>query len=55
MSPLDSRPDRRVGGVLIVVFLLGFVGASLAAIINGGTPPEPQRATLQLARPAAPL
>ena len=41
-----TRPDRRFGIVLIVVFTIGILGASLATFQNGGGVPDPATATL---------
>ena len=35
-----SKPDRRAGFVLIAVFTIGMLGASVAAALNGGKPPQ---------------
>jgi len=57
MSPSyhDTTPDRRAGFVLIAVFALGILGASLATIINGGEVPNAPHATVYLTRATAPL
>jgi hypothetical protein len=57
MSPSyhDTRPDRRAGFVLIAVFVLGILGASLATIINGGEVPDATHATVHLVKTDAPL
>ena len=50
-----SRPDRRFGIVLIAVFTLGILGASLATIMNGGELPQSAAATVHLTKTSAPL
>jgi hypothetical protein len=50
-----TKPDRRAGLVLIAVFTLGFLGASLATIMNGGELPRAPAASVHLAKIAAPL
>jgi hypothetical protein len=42
MSRLNyrSKPDRRAGLVLIAIFTIGMLGASVAAALNGGKPPQ---------------
>ena len=50
-----TRPDRRFGTVLIVVFALGILGGSLATIMNGGEVPVSTAATLHLAKASRPL
>lgn len=50
-----TRPDRRFGFVLIVVFTIGILGASLATIRNGGEVPAQATATVHLTKAAAPL
>jgi hypothetical protein len=49
------RPDRRFGIVLIAVFALGILGASLATIMNGGELPQSAAATVHLTKISAPL
>jgi hypothetical protein len=59
MSPssYDTKPDRRAGFVLIAVFVLGILGASLATVINGGHLPQSASttATVHLTKTTAPL
>lgn len=59
MSPSyhDTKPDRRAGIVLITVFILGILGASLATAMNGGQLPESAAATatVHLTKMTAPL
>ena len=59
MSPshYDTKPDRRAGIVLIAVFVLGILGASLATVMNGGELPESATATatVHLTKMTAPL
>jgi hypothetical protein len=57
MSLLNYRakPDRRAGVVLIAVFVLGILGASLAAAMNGGEPPQSVSAIMHLTKVTAPL
>jgi hypothetical protein len=57
MSPSyhDTTPDRRAGFVLIAVFALGILGASLATIISGGEVPDATRTTMYLVKTDAPL
>lgn len=57
MSPshYDTKPDRRAGIVLIAVFVLGILGASLATVMNGGDLPQSASATVHLTKIAAPL
>jgi hypothetical protein len=50
-----TQPDLRAGFVLVTVFVLGILGASLAAIKNGGEPPRSASATAHLIKIAAPL
>jgi hypothetical protein len=49
------RPDRRAGFVLITVFVLGILGASVAAVINGGNPQRSVEATVQLTKLIGPM
>jgi hypothetical protein len=57
MSPshYDTKPDHRAGIVLIAVFVLGILGASLATAMNGGDLPQSASATVHLTKIAAPL
>lgn len=57
MSPsyYDTKPDHRAGIVLIAVFVLGILGASLATVMNGGELPQSASATVHLTRMTAPL
>jgi hypothetical protein len=56
LSNYRTTPDRRAGIVLIAVFTLGILGASLAAIINGGqVPAQSASATVHLTKLSAPL
>jgi hypothetical protein len=57
MSPscYDTKPDRRAGIVLIAVFVLGMLGASLATVMNGGDLPRSASATVHLTKMTAPL
>jgi hypothetical protein len=57
MSPSyhDTRPDHRAGFVLIAVFTLGILGASLATVINGGEVPDSTHATVHLTKATSPL
>ena len=57
MSPscYDTKPDRRAGIVLIAVFVLGMLGASLATVMNGGDLPQSASATVHLTKMTAPL
>lgn len=50
-----TKPDRRAGFVLIVVFTLGILGASLAAAMNGGDLPQSASASVHLPKMTAPL
>jgi hypothetical protein len=50
-----TRPDRRFGFVLIVVFTIGILGASLATVMNGGEVPQSATATVHLTKASAPL
>ena len=50
-----TRPDRRFGFVLIVVFTIGILGASLATVMNGGKVPHSATATVHLTKASAPL
>jgi hypothetical protein len=49
-----SKPDRRAGLVLIAVFTLGILGASLATVMNGGELPQSVTASLHLTKITAP-
>lgn len=56
LSYYRTRPDRRFGIVLIVVFTIGILGASLATVMNGGEVPEPASATtFHLTNSSSPL
>ena len=55
LLPYRTRPDLRAGFVLVMVFALGMVGASLAAAKNGGHVPYAAEPSAQLARLIAPL
>jgi hypothetical protein len=55
LSDHRTRPDRRFGIVLIVVFTIGILGASLATIKNGGEVPQSAFATVNLTKSPAPL
>ena len=57
MSLLHNRtkPDRRAGIVLITVFTLGILGASLAAFLNGGDLPQSAYAHAHTIKISAPL
>jgi hypothetical protein len=55
LSDHRTRPDRRFGIVLIVVFTIGILGASLATIKNGGEVPKSAFATVHLTKSPAPL
>jgi hypothetical protein len=50
-----TKPDRRAGIVLIAVFALGILGASLATAMNGGNLPQTASAKANLTKIAAPL
>ena len=50
LSYRRTRPDRRFGIVLIAVFAIGILGATLATIINGGEMPEAAPARVQLTK-----
>lgn len=50
-----TRPDRRAGLVLIAVFTLGILGASLAAATNGGNLLRTASAKLQHTKITAPM
>ena len=52
LSYTRTKPDRRCGYVLIVVFALGILGGTLATILNGGTVPEGQATVLHLTNTA---
>lgn len=50
-----TRPDHRFGVVLIVVFTIAILGASLATIMNGGQVPESAFATVHLTKSSGSL
>jgi hypothetical protein len=50
-----TKPDRRFGIVLIAVFILGILGATLATVINGGEVPQAATATIHLIKASEPL
>jgi len=50
-----TKPDRRAGIVLIAVFALGILGASLAAAMNGGELPRTASAKAHSFTITAPL
>jgi hypothetical protein len=51
----QRRPDRRFGFVLIAVFTLGILGATLATVMNGGEVPQAATATMHLIKASEPL
>jgi hypothetical protein len=55
LLPYRTRPDLRAGFVLVIVFALGMLGASLAAARNGGHAPHATEPSVQLAKLIAPL
>ncbi len=50
-----TKPDRRAGLVLIAVFVLGILGASLACVMNGGCLPQSAAAKVHYTKLAAPM
>ena len=50
-----TKPDRRAGFVLVAVFVLGMLGASLATVMNGGALPRSAAATVHLAKMTTPM
>jgi hypothetical protein len=55
LSYRHTRPDRRFGIVLIAVFTLGILGATLATVMNGGELPESTSAIVHLTKASSPL
>jgi hypothetical protein len=55
LLPYRARPDLRTGFVLVMVFVLGMLGASLAVAKNGGHVPHATEPSIQLAKLIAPL
>lgn len=50
-----TRPDRRAGLVLIAIFTLGMLGASLAIAMNGGNVPQPALTKVHPTKITAPM
>ena len=50
-----SKPDLRAGFVLIAVFTIGMLGASLAAALNGGEAPQTITSDVRMVRATAPM
>lgn len=50
-----TKPDRRAGLVVIAVFILGILGASLACVMNGGHLPQAAVTKVQYMKLVAPM
>jgi hypothetical protein len=55
LLPHRTRPDLRAGFVLVMVFALGMLGASLAAAKHGGHVPYVAEPSVQPAKLIAPM